>query len=111
MRSSMKDARYGGLKMGDIVSSITDAVGLTDTEDAGDQARKASRESAAAQEEAREYMIEADRLPRQFREEGLQANSGRVRLRRWQRYKPRPTKAQRATAGRASGSSQRLTAI
>ena len=49
---------------------------MTDTEDAGDQARKASEQAAGAQREALEYMKEREKLPQQFREEGLQQIAG-----------------------------------
>ena len=57
--------------MGGVVSGITDAVGLTDTKDAGDQARKASREQAAWQQRGLDYMMEREELPQQFREGAL----------------------------------------
>jgi hypothetical protein len=62
--------------MGSVVSSVTDAIGLTDTEDAGDQARKASETQAAYQEKALAYMKEREALPQQFREGSLTKLAG-----------------------------------
>lgn len=62
--------------MGGVVAGITDAVGLTDTKDAGDQARIASRTAARAQGEALDYMREREALPQQFREEALTGLAG-----------------------------------
>ena len=57
--------------MGSVVSGITDAVGLTDTQDAGDKALKASRMQAGYQQDALDYMKEREALPQQFREGAL----------------------------------------
>lgn len=57
--------------MGKAVSGITDAVGLTDTKDAGDQARKAADTQASYQREALEYLKEREALPQELREEAL----------------------------------------
>ncbi len=57
--------------MGDVVAGITDAIGLTDTEDPGEQARKAAGTQVAYQQEALEYLKEREALPQQFREQAL----------------------------------------
>ena len=57
--------------MGGVVSGITDAVGLTDTKDAGDKAYKASKMSVDAQKEALEYIKQREALPQALREEAL----------------------------------------
>ena len=62
--------------MGDVVSGVTDAIGLTDTEDAGDKARKAAETQAAYQREALEYMKEREKLPQKFREGSLTQLAG-----------------------------------
>jgi hypothetical protein len=62
--------------MGGIVSGITNAIGLTDTEDAGDQSRIAAGESAAAQREgsqiAADAMLEGTRLSIAAQREALE---------------------------------------
>jgi len=65
--------------MGKIVSSVTDAIGLTDS-DAGDRAAQASTQAAEiaaqGQREALDYIKEVERLPQQYRGEALTQLAG-----------------------------------
>lgn len=65
--------------MGKIVSSVTDAIGLTDS-DAGDRAAQSSVEAAEiaaqGQREALDYIKEVERLPQQYRGEALTQLAG-----------------------------------
>lgn len=57
--------------MGSIVNTVTDAIGLTDSEAAGDAAAAATRTQVEAQSEALNYLKEVEALPQQFREAAL----------------------------------------
>lgn len=62
--------------MGDIISGVTDAVGLTDTKEAGDAAKKAAAITAGAQQEGLDYLKGEEALPRQLREGALSQLGG-----------------------------------
>lgn len=57
--------------MGGVISSVTDAIGLTDSDAGADAARDASNVQAQAQREALEYLKEREAVPREFQEGAL----------------------------------------
>ena len=59
-----------------IGSGITDAIGLTGGDDAGDAVKDAAQITAGYQTEALDYLKEIDALPREFREEALRMLGG-----------------------------------
>ena len=62
--------------MGSIISGVTDAIGLTDTKDAGDKSWKAAQLTAGAQEESLAYLKEREALPQAYREAALKGLGG-----------------------------------
>jgi hypothetical protein len=62
--------------MGKMVSSITDAVGLTDSEAGARAVASGTRQQVDAQREALQYMKEREAVPQQFRESALNRLGG-----------------------------------
>ena len=62
--------------MGKILNTVTDFVGLTDSEAAGKAASAATGQQVAAQREALDYLKEVEKLPQQFREGALMKLAG-----------------------------------
>jgi hypothetical protein len=62
--------------MGKMVSSITDAVGLTDSEAGARAVASGTRQQVDAQREALQYMKEREAVPQQFREGALNRLGG-----------------------------------
>jgi hypothetical protein len=62
--------------MGKMVSSITDAVGLTDSEAGARAVASGTRQQVDAQREALQYMEEREAVPQQFREGALNRLGG-----------------------------------
>lgn len=57
--------------MGSAVNRVTDAVGLTDSDAAEKAIGRGVKADVKGRKKAADYLIEADRLPREFREAGL----------------------------------------
>jgi len=57
--------------MGKVVSGITDAIGLTDSDAGARAVNRGTAQQVAAQREALEYMKEREAIPQQFREGAL----------------------------------------
>jgi hypothetical protein len=62
--------------MGKMVSSITDAVGLTESDAGAKAVEKGTAQQVAAQREALQYMKEREAVPQQFREGALNRLGG-----------------------------------
>jgi len=62
--------------MGKAVGGLTDAIGLTDYSGLMDQTRRGGQAALGGMQEALDYLKEADKLPRQYREQALQQIAG-----------------------------------